>query len=68
MYIISKWIGPEPDDYKAIKRVFSSIDDLKEYIPLDKAYFYHISEWDGNPDKLGSSITDSLNGEELLAS
>lgn len=66
MYTISKWIGPEPDDCKTIKRVFSSLDDLREYIPLDKAYLYHISEWDGDPDKLGSSITDSFNGEILL--
>lgn len=66
MYTVSKWIGPEPDDYRAIKRVFTSLDDLREYIPAGKAYLYHISEWDGDPNKLGSSITESLNGEELL--
>ncbi len=66
MYTISKWIGPEPDDYRFINKTFLSIDDLKEYIPLDKAYLYHISEWDGDPDKRSSSVTDSLNGEELL--
>ena len=68
MYTVSKWIGPEPDDYRFINKIFLSIDELKEYIPLDKAYFYHVSEWDGDPNKFGSSITDSLNGEELLMS
>lgn len=67
MYTVSKWIGPEPDDCRSIKRIFTSLDDLRKYIPFDKAYLYHVSEWDGNPNKRGSSITDSLNGEELLA-
>ncbi len=67
MYTISKWIGPEPDDYRFINKIFLSIDELKAYIPLDKAYLYHISEWDGDPDKRDSSITDSFSGEMLFA-
>lgn len=64
---VSKWIGPEIDNYKFINKIFSTTKQITNYIPTNESHIYQIQEWNDHPNKLGSSIINTTNAEEFLA-
>ena len=66
-YSVSKWIGPEIDDYQNIGD-FKNREDV--LLILNQAgnmsYTYFIELYDGNPNDYRSERIGSINGEELL--